>query len=388
MKKTYKINNSLAFYSGLIYLIIMTLFVVIKILSYFGLLNFNGSDYIFKILVQVGFMFLLPLFLYSKIMKKNLKQTFYNFGFRKVSLTTIWVAIILGICMFVLINYFSSLWTTILDLLGFKFAVGTQDYSVLNFFLSILFVGILPAICEETTHRGLVLNSIKKNGNIRAIVITGLLFGLMHFNVVQFGYAFLVGMLLCLVTLVSHSIYPAMIMHFVNNFLSVFLSYSLNTNWLKNRLIDSIISFEENSNALLLTIMKFMLILITFYILFWGIAKLFAEGKKKSYLEFKQNLEKEIKGTDLEQDIDLNDDKQIKALFREVHLMNLEKQLNDKKISIHDIFGKSTQKTTEMILSEKLQAPDKKKYSDYIFYYIAIFLGSLGTIATLVLGFL
>ena len=388
MKKTYKINNSLAFYSGLIYLIIMTLFVVIKILSYFGLLDFNGSDYIFKILVQIGFMFLLPIFLYSKIMKKNLKQTFHNFGFRKVSLTTVWVAIILGICMFVLVNYFSSLWTTILDLLGFKFSSGTQNYSVLNFFLSILFVGVLPAICEETTHRGLVLNGIKKNGNIRAIILTGLLFGLMHFNIVQFGYAFLVGMLLCLITLVSHSIYPAMIMHFMNNFLSVFLSYSLNTSWLKNRFIDSIISFEENSNALLLTVMKFMFVLITFYIMFWGIAKLFSEGKKKSYLEFKQNLEKEIKGTDLEKDIDLNDDKQIRSLFREVHLMSLEKQLNDKKISIHDIFGKSTQKTTEMILSEKLEAPEKKTASDYIFYYIAIFLGSLGTIATLILGFL
>ncbi|MBR1925782.1 MAG: CPBP family intramembrane metalloprotease [Clostridia bacterium] len=387
--KKYTINNKLAFYSGLIYLTIMTLFVIIKVLSYFGLLDFYGSDYIFKILVQIGFMFLLPLFLYSKIFKTNLKQTFYHFGFRKTSKKSIWVSVILGICMFVLINYFSSLWVALLNLFGFKFfSSGAGDYSVLSFFLNILFVGILPAVCEETTHRGLVLNGIKKNGNIRAIVLTGLLFGFMHFNILQFGYASLVGMLLCFVTLLSRSIYPAMIMHFVNNFLSVFLSFSLNSNWLKNSIVDYFISFEENSNPILLTIMKFLVVLIAFYVLFWGIAKLFVEGKKKSYTEFKYNLKKEIEGTDLEKDINVDDDKQVSELFREVHLINLEKQLKDKKITIHDIIGNSTKKSTEMMLSEKLEAPEKKKYSDYIFFYIALFLGSLGTIATLVLGFI
>jgi len=385
--KKYIINNKLAFYSGLIYLSIMTLFVVIKILSYFGLLDFVGSDYIFKILVQIGFMFLLPLFLYSKIFKTNLKQTFYHFGFRKTSKTAIWISIVLGICMFVLVNYFSALWTTLLDLFGYKFSSGGMgNYSVLSFFLNILFVGVLPAICEETTHRGLVLNGIKKNGNIRAIILTGLLFGLMHFNVVQFGYAALVGMLLCFITLICHSIYPAMIMHFVNNFLSVFLSYSLNSNWLKNNVVDYFISFEQNSNPILLTIMKCLIVLIAVYVIFWGIAKLFVEGKKKSYDEFKHNLKNEIKGTDLENDIDINDDKQVSELFREVHLMNLEKQLKDKKITIHDIIGNNTKNSTELMLSEKLEAPEKKKCSDYIFFYIALFLGSLGTIATLVLG--
>lgn len=379
-------NNKLAFYSGLIYFVIMSLFFGIKLMSYFDLFNFEFSDIILKILIQIGLMFVLPICFYCAIFKTSLKQTFLNFGFKKTSFTSIYISIIIGIFVFILVCYFSSIWSSLLSLLGFKFSTSQSDYSVLSFFLSLIFVCMLPAICEETTHRGLLLNGMKKHGAIRAIVLTGLLFGFMHFNVVQFGYAFLVGMFLCLVTLLSHSIIPAMIIHFVNNFLSLFTSFSQNSSWLKSDLINSIFEFFNSSNPLTSTIMRLLLIFISIYIIIWGITKLLKEGKKQEYLTFKKNLKKELKKQNLENKIDTNDDRIVMKLYQEIHLINLEKQLATQKISIKDLLEANTKKTAELVLSEKMTSPQTPNKKSYIFVYLSIVLGTIGTILSFVLG--
>lgn len=379
-------NNKLAFYSGLIYFVIMSLFFAIKLMSYFDLFNFAYSGIILKILIQIGLMFVLPVCFYCAIFKTSLKQTFFYFGFKKTSFKSVYVSIIIGIFVFVLVCYFSAIWSSLLSFLGFKFSSSQSDYSVLSFFLSLIFVCILPAICEETTHRGLLLNGMKKHGAIRAIVLTGLLFGFMHFNIVQFGYAFLVGMLLCLVTLLSHSIIPAMIIHFVNNFLSLFTSFSQNSSWLKSDLINSIFEFFNSTSALTSTIMRLLLIFISLYIIIWGITKLLKEGKKQEYLTFKNNLKKQLQKQNLEDKIDTNDDRVVMKLYQEIHLINLEKQLVTQKISIKDLLDSNTKKATELVLSENMTSPQTPNRKSYIFIYLAIILGTIGTVLSFVLG--
>ncbi len=387
MKKNI-INDKLVFYSGLIYFLIICIFTGIKICSYFGLLEFTGADLIFKIIVQIGLMFILPVCLYKVFMKKSFKQTFAHFGFKKISSKTIWLSILAGICMYFLVCYFSAVWSSFLELVGYKFGSSSSNYSVLNFVLSVVFVGLLPAICEETTHRGLVLNGMKHNGAVRSIILTGLLFGLLHLNIVQFGYAFLVGMLLCVVTMVSKSIIPAMIMHFCNNFLSVFISYSLNSTWMRNGLVDFFMGMLASSSFALTIIMRILIIILCLYGLSWCITNMFKEGRKQDYFAFKKNLKKEIEKNGLEKEIDINNDAVVFGLYREVNMLNLEKQLQEQNLSFNDMMAGNTKGTTELVLSDKMVAPKKPHKPDYIFFYISIVLGSLGTIATFVLGLL
>ena len=381
-------QNNLAFYSGLIYLTIMALFFIIKICAYFGLLNFPYSNYIFKILIQVGLMFVLPIFLYSKLFKKNIKQTFKFFGFRKVSTNTILLSFVVGIFVFILVTYFSSLWSSILSLFGYKFSVSQSEYSVLTFFLDLLFVAILPGICEETTHRGLVLNGTKKNGAVRAIILTGLLFGLLHLNIVQFGYAFMVGMLLCLVTLLCHSIIPAIIIHFTNNALSLFVSYSLNSEFMHNSIIDWLFSFQASANIVTLVVFRILLIIISISVISMCLTKFFQEGKNAEYQKFKKNLKIQVEKNNLTDTINPNDDKQVFAIYRHIALLTLNKQIEDKKINAMDIIFNNSKNATELLLSENLTAPEKPHKKSYIFYYIAIFVGSVGTILSLISGLL
>lgn len=91
----------------------------------------------------------------------------------------------------------------------------------------ILAVGIVPAICEESVYRGVLYNEYRKVDPRLAIVLSGLLFGLLHQNLNQFAYAFVLGMIFALVIEATDSILSTMIIHCVINSTSVVLNYAL-----------------------------------------------------------------------------------------------------------------------------------------------------------------
>jgi membrane protease YdiL (CAAX protease family) len=79
-------------------------------------------------------------------------------------------------------------------------------------------VGLLPAVAEEVTFRGVVLAGLRRSGS-RWIAVLGsaLVFGLFHFNPYHVVAAFVMGVLLGWVALESGSIVPGMLIHVVNN---------------------------------------------------------------------------------------------------------------------------------------------------------------------------
>ena len=87
---------------------------------------------------------------------------------------------------------------------------------------AVVFVAVLPGIVEELLFRGVFLHGLVRRFHpIAAVVAVGVMFGLMHvslFRLVPTGY---LGMLLAGVTLVTGSVFPAMLWHFLNNLLGV-----------------------------------------------------------------------------------------------------------------------------------------------------------------------
>lgn len=81
---------------------------------------------------------------------------------------------------------------------------------------------ILSPIMEELVFRGVIFANLKKVTSVnKAIFISSLLFGLVHFNVVQFLYAFILGIVLAMFMEKSGHVYAAIIGHIVANALAV-----------------------------------------------------------------------------------------------------------------------------------------------------------------------
>lgn len=95
-----------------------------------------------------------------------------------------------------------------------------------NVVAAFLVIAVTPAVCEEMLFRGVIMRSMKAKYRVSsAIAITAVLFGLYHMSLVKFIPTGLIGLLLCLVAWKADSIYPAMLMHFINNAISVIVSY-------------------------------------------------------------------------------------------------------------------------------------------------------------------
>lgn len=71
------------------------------------------------------------------------------------------------------------------------------DDSSTNIIITLICTGIIGPILEELIFRGAVYSNLKKFTNTtKAMIITGLLFGIFHGNIIQFIYAFLFNIVL------------------------------------------------------------------------------------------------------------------------------------------------------------------------------------------------
>lgn len=103
--------------------------------------------------------------------------------------------------------------------------------STINEFLQIcLFVSLIPAVCEEILFRGyLMQNLLVKNKAKYAVVVSAFLFSLIHANIVGFVPIFVIGLYLGILVLVTDSIFPSIVFHFLNNLFII-----IGTNYGKN----------------------------------------------------------------------------------------------------------------------------------------------------------
>lgn len=92
---------------------------------------------------------------------------------------------------------------------------------VIGIVLALLATAATPALVEEFAMRGVTFGVLKPFGEGFAILVSALIFGLMHRNFVQIPFAFIVGLALGFAIVKTKSIWSAIIMHFINNAVSV-----------------------------------------------------------------------------------------------------------------------------------------------------------------------
>lgn len=96
-----------------------------------------------------------------------------------------------------------------------------------NLIISLLLVAVLPAICEELLFRGMIQRGLEKLGTGWSIFLSGILFGLFHFDFQRLAAQTLIGFLAAYVVYRTNSIVNGMILHFMNNGLLTLLANSM-----------------------------------------------------------------------------------------------------------------------------------------------------------------
>lgn len=122
----------------------------------------------------------------------------------------------------IVVNAFSMLFTD-----NTVAGMGEQIVAM-PFWAMLLGVAVYGPFSEELAFRGVLYQSYRKQGNgWKAMLLSSLLFGLMHMNLNQACYAFVMGMALALLVEASDSMIPAFIAHFSVNGLSTVMMFAM-----------------------------------------------------------------------------------------------------------------------------------------------------------------
>ena len=97
----------------------------------------------------------------------------------------------------------------------------TAPKSIPAFALYFFQICILAPLCEEFIFRGVILHNLKQFGNAFAVVISAILFSMVHGDLLQMPLALLVGLVFGVMIIKSGSIWLTVVMHATVNTVSV-----------------------------------------------------------------------------------------------------------------------------------------------------------------------
>lgn len=188
----------------------------------------SSLGYVVAYALCSALLYILIFVCYNKINKVSFKAINLDF---KIPWKTYLLLIAIGIVSLFGINYFIGAVDNFLELIGYPLQTGitVNPTSVPMYLLSTLLMAIIPAICEELLFRGVILHGLRSRfSDWGAILLSALMFALMHGNIQQLVYPFILGTIMGWVVLRTGSLVSSMLVHFVNNFLVVTLNFIQN----------------------------------------------------------------------------------------------------------------------------------------------------------------
>ena len=249
-----------------------------SILSAFFLLSGDGMNDITNL--QIGqvisqvFGFMLPPILYVMLVKE---KPFNYLGFKKLQPWSL-----LGIVAIFTVIPFLAMVTEWNDNISFPESMATLEQTLRNIqqlandttekfmtegslFSGLLIVAALAAISEELLFRSVIQKAfvkICKNAHV-GIILTAIVFSAFHGDFFGFVPRFILGLMLGYMFYLSGSIFPSMLMHFVNNSTIVMLYY-LNKKEVINVDIETF-GLTDNVLVIILSLVITVAIFITCY---------------------------------------------------------------------------------------------------------------------------
>ena len=184
-------------------------------------LAIKASVYSMPICIIVTFLIYWLIF---NIRKKNIFQAL---SLNKIKPSTILLIIGFTICFYPIVTILAGILSTAFPSSSFNEIQDTfNDMFKVSASFSVIYICILGPTMEEIITRGLIFNEMKMSTNcLIAILVQACLFGIMHLNIVQGVYAFVLGIVYGLFRDKFNSLIIVIICHIVHNSYSVLLDY-------------------------------------------------------------------------------------------------------------------------------------------------------------------
>lgn len=164
---------------------------------------------------------LLPACVSILINKKKIRIS--DLGFRKIRISTCLLTIVYTLLCMPLVTVVNAISMLFVD--NTVVAISSEILA-LPFPVALLIIAMIGPFSEEFVFRGIMYHSYRKDGNaLGAVLLSALVFGFMHMNLNQAGYAFVIGIALALLMIATNSIWAPMIMHFIINGQSITMMY-------------------------------------------------------------------------------------------------------------------------------------------------------------------
>ncbi len=176
-----------------------------------------------QIILSISF-FILP---FSAVMKWGGFKTSEILPFGKPEKGSFLPLTLIGIGVAAFSNIANAISGSIFISLGFpdKYVEPAYPEGIFGVTLAFISTAVIPAFVEEFGMRGVCLGSLRRYGDGFAIIVSSVLFGLVHGNFTQIFFAAIIGLAAGYATVKSGSMWPAIVIHFVNNFISVGVYY-------------------------------------------------------------------------------------------------------------------------------------------------------------------
>lgn len=208
----------------------------------------------YGILINEIFIIFLPgiFILRRNDMKKSLML--YKISFKNT--LRIILIVIMAYPVVVFINgLFLSLLSNFIELKNYTLDIFSQEQS---FWVYIFYLAVVPAICEETFFRGVLINSYNCIGKKFAIILSAFLFAIFHFDIQNFIAPFLLGVLFANLKDVTNTLYAAILGHFVNNLLGIIFSSEINYNIISK--VEELSMVKEFGSLVLFLVISLLII--------------------------------------------------------------------------------------------------------------------------------
>ena len=180
--------------------------------------------------IEVTMMGIVSIFLPAYLYQKDEKREYFTDCFKDVKADVlILICVCIGFCCQYIGILISAPLKYLVSLSGYKHVISLPGITGFKtFIIAIVALCVVPAVFEEVMFRGIVFNYFRQFGKKAAVIISALLFAIMHLDFFNFPATFMLGIVCGYIICKTNRIFYTMIVHFSFNFISVLSDYIRN----------------------------------------------------------------------------------------------------------------------------------------------------------------